>query len=70
MAMASIAELVRQERAAGATDQQISALLRTSGVAPPEGFYVWSAVAIREAVMGEDAGGAPLHPSTHRREEP
>jgi hypothetical protein len=63
--IASVQELVRQERSAGQSDDQIAALLRVSRVKPPEGFHHWSAVAIREGVMDESASGFRLADGHH-----
>lgn len=55
--IASVQELITQERSAGSTDDQIAALLRASrNIKPPEGHYRWSRVAVR-AAMTEDPSG-------------
>ena len=54
--IASIREVIEQERAASATDDQIARLLSVSRLAPPDGFHHWSKVAVR-AAMGEDPSG-------------
>jgi hypothetical protein len=59
MAIASVTELVAQERRAGASDDDIARLLRASTIAPPDGHYRWTPVSVR-ALMGEDASGHRL----------
>lgn len=54
--IASVSELLEQERKAGSTDSEIATLLRVSRVATPKGFHHWSKLAVRAAV-GEDASG-------------
>lgn len=64
MTIASVAELVTQEREAGATDEQIAALLRASKIASPEGHHHWTRISVRVAV-GEEPSG---HPSIRTKE--
>ena len=54
--IASVQELITQERSAGSTDDQIARLLRASNIHPPERHYRWTKIAVR-AEMTEDASG-------------
>jgi hypothetical protein len=54
--IATVQELIRQERRAGASDQAIATLLRASRIKAPEGHHHWTRVSVRAAV-GEDASG-------------
>ena len=56
MTIATVADLIQQERSAGSTDEQIATLLRSSCIEPPSGHYRWTQVAVRAAV-NEDASG-------------
>jgi len=60
MTVASVKELVEQERSAGATDDHIATLLEASRVPLPDGnWHHWTRIAVR-AVVGEDASGGVL----------
>jgi hypothetical protein len=56
MSVATVVDVIRQERSAGQNDDQIAALLRVSRVAPPDAHHHWTRLAVR-AVMGEDEAG-------------
>ena len=56
MSIATVADIMAKERAAGSTDQSIACLLNASNLEPPTGHGHWNAVPVRE-VMGEDAAG-------------
>jgi len=64
VAIASVPEVVRHERWAGATDDQISRLLANSSIPPPEGFHHWHRIAVRH-ILGEDASGCHLPDGRH-----
>ena len=54
--IASVQELIAQERGASSPDEQIARVLSVSRLPPPEGFHHWSKIAVR-AAMGEDPSG-------------
>ena len=62
MVLASTREAIELLRAQGYTDHGIALMFQASSIPLPEGHYLrWSAVVIREGVMGEEAGQGQGH---------
>jgi hypothetical protein len=59
MSIATVVEMIAQERSIGSSDDAIAALLRASNIEPPAGHYRWTRVAVRAAMTEEPDGREP-----------